>query len=181
MGGSVDVRIHPDADARLPARFMGDARDFSQFGFGFDAEHVNAGGQSLIDLDRRLADPREYDALRWNTRHNRAIEFAATDDIRADSGRVHQAQQREIRIGFHGVADEMFSRADTGPKFGEPGLDEIGGVYEERRTVLAGQFFDGNAVKFQPALSAVCERPILAGQDGRCGFLVHVISRRVLG
>ena len=86
-----------------------DGRDLRQqfelrLGFHIDAE--NAGIDRRGEFVRGLADAGEHDLLRRNAGGERALQFAARDDVGAGAEPRERRDHRLIGIRLHGVADE---------------------------------------------------------------------------
>ncbi len=100
-----DVGIDADACGRAAAQALRFGGKLGDFGFGFDVEKENAGAQRIAHFFARFAHAGEDHAVRGNFCGENAREFAAADDIEITPLPGEHAQNAEIGIGLHGIAN----------------------------------------------------------------------------
>ena len=108
-----------------------------RLGFHVDAEDagIDRGGE----FGRRLADAGEHDLLRRNAGRERALQFAARNDVGAGAEPRERRDHRLVGIRLHGVADE---RRHVGEGVGEHAvvpLERRGRIAIERRADGLGE------------------------------------------
>ena len=81
--------------------------DQRQFRFRFAVENEDAGFESRVDFGRGFADAREDDLLRIAAGFEHAEELASGNDVESGTGFCEQAEDGEVAIGFHRVADSV--------------------------------------------------------------------------
>ena len=87
-----------------------------ELGLGFHVDAEDAGIDRGGELVRGLADAGEHDLLGRHAGGERALQFAAGDDVGAGAEPRQRCDHRLVGIRLHGVADE---RGHVGEGVGE--------------------------------------------------------------
>ena len=154
MAAGLDVRI--DADGRRgahtqPRRLRGQQ---IQFRGRFHIEKKNARAQRLANFFARFPDAGKNDPISRHADSPQAIQLPARNDVESAAERGKHAQDAQIRIGFHRVANRVRKRAERGVHAAIGLLDaraavQIRGRSESLRGCVDGYAF---AIESRPAI-----------------------------
>src|SRR5262249_2510345 len=121
MGLRIDVRIYPQAYARLFASGLRQLIDPMQLGRGLDVEAQNPGLERLSDLLPALAHAGEHAFARVCSRSQHTGQLTSRHDIEAAAEAGKQIQHGEVGIGLDRIADEVRMRSERAVESGEGG------------------------------------------------------------
>src|SRR5579875_66815 len=115
-----------------------------QLSRGFAVEEKNATfsraavriAKRVANLFPRLSDARENDAPAGNADAAQAIEFPAGNNVEAAAEPSENAENRQIAVRFHGVANRMRKQSEGAVKKPVRRLNRLAAVYVDRRTDL---------------------------------------------
>ena len=112
MRGGVDVGIHAQRHARLHAAAGGQCIDQRQLGFRFAIEAADIVLERVVDFLRGFPTPEKTTLRGIAAGFENAEQFAAGDDVESRAGIREQPQDRQIAVGFYGVADLVRHRTE---------------------------------------------------------------------
>jgi len=81
-----------------------------------------------------LADAREHDLGRVGASRDRARQLTARHDIESAPQACEQVEDAEVRIGLHGVADEVWNAGERCVELTKRVLERGAGIYEAGRS-----------------------------------------------
>ena len=101
----VDVGVHADGDVRLHAELARHGIQGFELGRALDVDLADAGFEGRHQLRRLLADAGVDDAAGRDAGRERTAHLAHRHDVGARPHLAEQADDREIAVRLHGVAD----------------------------------------------------------------------------
>jgi len=134
----IDVGIHPDRDRRLHAELAGDVVDAGELRLALDVEGEDPVLQGELDLALGLADAGKHARADRGPGREHAADLAAAHQIEARAEVREMAEDRDVRVGLHRVAELRIQA-------GEPALQPLEIILHRRGTVDVG----GRAVELR--------------------------------
>ena len=128
MRERIDVRVYAKAHRRDRAHACRDAGELIELARGFDVEAEDARGERRFHLRLGLADAGEHDLARIGARGRHARKLAARHDVEAAAEAAEEIENRQRRVRFHRIADEVRMR-------GERAVERLERVFEQRARV----------------------------------------------
>ena len=107
VGAGVDVGVDAERDRGGAAERGRDLGERGELGLGLDVELADAVAEGELHLGPGLADAGEDDALAGDAGGAGAAVLALRDHVHAGAERGHQAEDREVGVGLHRVADQV--------------------------------------------------------------------------
>ena len=182
VGLGIDVGIDADGDVGLHAELAGDGVQRLELGRALDVDLADARLQRGHQLRRLLADAGIDDALGRDAGRQRAAHLAYRDDVGAGAHLAEQADDRQVAVGLHGVADLGVHALDAVGEFLPGRAQRAGRIAVERRADLGGDGGERHAfgVHLAVLVGEEAHRPPCAPRKRRLRFLdgAHDIGRR---
>ncbi len=97
----------------------------------------------------------EHDPRRIRAGSDRARKLAARHDVEAAAQAREQVDDRQIRVGFHRVADQVGQAGECAIERRKGVFDRGAGIDEARSAVLRGDFSERNALGGELAVAIV--------------------------
>ena len=144
MGLRIDIRIDPKPDTRPDAQDLSPVVDLLQLLIGFDIEHEDARFQGIIDLVLPFSDPGIDDFRGIGAGLQGAVQLPAGDEIHTAPLADEDPEDRRVRIGLDGKADNVRHFRKGGIKDPEMVLERPVAVEIEGGPHLPGDLLDRN-------------------------------------
>ena len=105
----IDVRVDPYRDGGNGPRISRDLGQHMELGFGLDIEALDAELEASPHLRSGFANPRKnnFDGIAASGYH--AFQLAERDHVKARPKLREHVEHREVRVGFHGITDQVRS------------------------------------------------------------------------
>ena len=106
MGIGGDIGIHAKGDSCLAFQLCGASCECCEFRRALHIEKEYVGFERGLDLGNRLADSGKHDFFcRFAVGAQNSLKFAARDHVESGAKFSEQAENAEIRVGLHRIAD----------------------------------------------------------------------------
>ena len=168
VGLGIDIGIDAQGDGRALARRQRHLAQRQQFRLAFDIELIDAGIQRGAHLFAGLADARENDLARRNSRRQRLRQLAARHNVGAGAQLGQRLEHRQVAIGLDRIGDQRALGQRFGKDFVVP-LQRGAGIAIERRADLFGQRVQPHAFRAQHAILVLEKIHLAYSIQGRSG------------